>query len=402
MVHEILSEATIFKNEELLSIDYIPSKLPHRDEKLKFLARLFRFAIERPGLMSQKVLITGDIGTGKTVTSQRFGIDLMKAARNRRVNLRYIHVNCREYRGSLFLIAKRIITDFIPNFSQRGYSSEELLEILVEALDRNNAFAVLALDELESLIRVEGTDALYKLTRIQEGRLDKPMRLSFIFILRDVNYLSELDRSTLSTLQRNIIEMENYSREEMFSILSSRIELAFAENVVPDESIQFIAELASARGDARYAIDLLWRAGKYAESDGTTELTLEHIRKAVATICPVLRADLLDALAEQERIVLLAIARALESSGSTYVAMGEVEEEYRVVCEETGKRPRAHTAIWKYVRQLATFGLIETKTGEFLKGRTTFVGMSITPVSLVSRSLEKSIKEVPTNAEKGK
>jgi cell division control protein 6 len=392
VVHEILSESTIFRNEELLSVDYVPSKLPHRDEKLKFLARLFRFTIERPGLMSQKVLITGDVGTGKTASSQRFGIDLMKTAKDRRVNLHYIHVNCREYRGSLFLILKRVISEFIPNFSQRGYSSEELLERLANTLDRIDAFAVLTLDELESLIKTEGTEALYKLTRIQEGRLDKPPRLSFIFILRDVNYLSELDRSTLSTLQRNIIEMKNYSREELLSILSSRVELAFAEDIVPDESVTFVAELASARGDARYAIDLLWRAGKYAESDQAKELTPEHVRKAVATVYPVLRADLLETLADQERIVLLAIARILESSGEAYVAMGEVEESYRVVCEEIEKKSRAHTAIWKHVRQLAAFGLIETKTGEFLRGRTTFVSISIAPASLIRRSLEPSVR----------
>ncbi len=376
-------------------------ELPHRDDKLRFLAHLFRFAVERPGSMNQRVLVTGNIGTGKTVVSQRFGIDLMKVAKDRRVNLHYVHVNCRECRGSLFLILKRVVTEFIPNFPQRGFSSEELLQMLMQILDDSNGFAILALDELESLIRTEGTSALYNLTRLQEGRLNKPMRLSLICILRDVNYLKELDRSTLGTLQQNIIEMERYSKDQLAAILASRVELAFKEGTVPDESVQYVAELAGDNGDARYAIDLLWRAGKYCESENTKELSPEHVRKAVAVVYPTLRADFLETLAPQERLVLLALARALDTSGSAYATMGEVEQMYRIVSEEMKETPRAHTQVWKYVRELATSGMIETKiSGRGVRGRTTLVGISFAPASAIRKWLELSMRRAPKDARK--
>ncbi len=401
IIREVLSGPTIFKNEEPLSIDYVPTELPHRDDKLRFLAHLFRFALERPGSMNQRILVTGNIGTGKTAVSQRFGIDLMKAAKDRRVNLHYIHVNCRECRGSLFLILKRVLIEFIPTFPQRGFSSEELLQMLMQILDDNNGFVVLALDELESLITTEGTSALYNLTRLQDGRHDKPMRFSLICFLRDVNYLKELDRSTLGTLQQNIIEMERYSKDQLSAILASRVELAFKEGAVSDESIQYIAELAGGGGDARYAIDLLWRAGKYCESESAKELSAEHIRKAIAVVYPTLRADFLEALAPQERVVLLALARALDASGSTYATMGEVEQMYRVVSEEMKETPRAHTQVWKYVRELATSGMIETKiSGKGVRGRTTLVGINFAPASAVRKWLELSIGGSSKNAKK--
>jgi len=392
IIRETLAGPSIFKDEAPLSIDYVPVDLPYREEKLKFLAQLFRFTLENPGSMNQRVLITGSIGTGKTAVSKRFGIDLMKAAKSRKINLRYIHVNCRECRGSLFLVLKRVLGEFIPSFPQRGYSSEELLQMLMDILDRNNLFAVLALDELDSLIRTEGTAPLYNLTRLQEARLNKPMRLSLIGILRQPEYLRRLDRSTLGTLQQNMLEMEPYSIEQLVAILNSRIKLSFREGAVPEESVRFVAELASTTGDARYAIELLWRSGKHADLEGKRELEPEHVRKAVSAVYPTLRGDYVKTLSHQERIVLLAIARALESSGAAYTTMGEIEGVYRIICEELREAPRAHTQVWKCVRELSASGIIEAKkSGKGVRGRTTLVGLTTTPASAMRKWLELSL-----------
>jgi len=391
IIKETLDRPSILKNEAALSIDYIPANLPHREEKLRFLAQLFRFTLENPGSMNQKVLITGKIGTGKTAVSQRFGTDLVKIAKSRKINLRYIHVNCRECRGSLFLILKRALAEFVPSFPQRGYSSEELLQMLMDVLDKNNAFVILALDELESLIRAEGGTPLYNLTRIQEGRLDRPMRLSLICILRQPEYLKRLDSSTIGTLQHNIVQMDPYSIEQLTAILEDRVRLSFREGTAPDESIRFIAELASTTGDARYAIELLWRSAKYADAEAKRELEPEHVRKAVSAVYPTIRGDYVKSLSRQERITLLAITRALESSGSAYVTMGEIEKAYRIVCEELRETPRAHTQLWKFVRELSASGIIEAKkSGKGIRGRTTMVGLTMTSASAMRKWLEFS------------
>jgi len=391
IIKETLAGSSIFKNEGALSIDYVPINLPHREEKLRFLAQLFRFTLESPGAMNQRVLITGNIGTGKTAVSQRFGIDIMKAAKSRKVNLKYIHVNCRECRGSLFLILKKVLGELVSSFPQRGYSSEELLEMLMEILDKENIFTILALDELESLIRAEGTTPLYNLTRLHEGRLNRPMRLSLICILRQPEYLKRLDSSTLGTLQQNIMEMEPYSVEQLVAIIEARNKLAFREGTVPEESMQFIAELASTTGDARYAIELLWRSGKYADLEAKRELEPEHVRKAVSAVYPTVRGDYVKTLSRLERTILLAVARTLESTGAAYVTMGEIEDVYRVVCEELRETPRAHTQLWKCVRELSASGIIEAKkSGKGVRGRTTLVGLSATPASSMRKWLELS------------
>lgn len=156
---------SVFKDESKLDINYVPPRLPHRGPQLNLLEQFFRFAIESPGKMTQRVLILGKIGTGKTVLSQHFGLNIMKEAEKRNINLNYVHVNCRECRGSLFMILQRTILKFYPHFPRRGYSAEELLQALMQILDEENAYLILALDELEALIRGEGSDSLYNLTR---------------------------------------------------------------------------------------------------------------------------------------------------------------------------------------------------------------------------------------------
>lgn len=365
IVKETLAGPTVFKDEAPLSLEYMPRRLLHRDAQMRFLTQLFRFSVENPFSTSQRVLITGDVGTGKTVLSQRFGADLVKAAKNRKINLQYLHVNCREAKGSLFMIIKRVLTQFEPEFPKRGFAPEELLHTLMDVLDDKNMHLILALDELENLIRTEGTNPIYNLTRIQEERVGKPIRLSLICILREQEYLQKLDKSTIDTLQRNIVKLDKYSSLQLIEILRDRAELAFKENAVSDEALQLVAGIGEQSGDARYSIELLWRAGKYADSENVKHVSTEHVRKAAGSVYPTLRGEYISALSPHEKYMLLALARVLGESQEAYASIGSVEREYKAVCEEYDDEPRKHTQIWKYARGLSAIGVIAaSKSGE--------------------------------------
>ena len=175
----------MFKDESKLDINYIPQKLPHRETEHRLLMEFFNFILRCPERMAQRVILTGDVGTGKTALAQHFGANITSEANKRGIKFRYVHVNCREYRGNLAPILHRAVTVFQPNYPARGYGAEEILATLMKVLDEENAFMILTLDEFDSLIEKEGSDAVYKLTRLQEMRQGKPQRLSFIFIMRD-------------------------------------------------------------------------------------------------------------------------------------------------------------------------------------------------------------------------
>src|SRR5256884_9582797 len=102
IVREALSRPTIFKNEEPLSLEWLPSRLPHRETQLKFLTELFRSVINRPRTTSPKILVNGDSGTGKTVLKQLYGKDNTRTPKTPKLNLQYILINYQEFLDSPF------------------------------------------------------------------------------------------------------------------------------------------------------------------------------------------------------------------------------------------------------------------------------------------------------------
>ncbi|UCH57692.1 MAG: ORC1-type DNA replication protein [Candidatus Bathyarchaeota archaeon] len=385
---------SVFVDEAVLDLNYIPSRLLHRDAELRFLTNLFRFIVDTPYEMSQRALILGGVGSGKTALAQKFGLNLKEEARRRRVRVEYIHVNCRESRGSLFMILQRAVRRLRPNFPDRGFSANELLDTLMRILDEEDTQLVLCLDEVDALIDEEGSDALYNLTRVQEERLEGPRRLSLICISKDPEKFRELDKSTLSTLQRNAIRMPEYTRPQLSDIVTSRAEIAYRPGAISPEIIDFISELATSEGgDARYAIDILWRAGKYADTDYAREVLPEHVRKATAIVFPAIRPEEIRQLSRHEKLALLGIARHFMHSRETKATTGEAELSYQVVCEEYGEEPRGHTQFWKYLNRLSGVGVISTALQASERGRTQLISLPKVPAEALERELTKIIEQ---------
>ena len=391
IIEDELSKPSIFRDESKLSIDYVPSNLPHREKELKILANYFKFMIENPGGLCQKVLIIGPVGTGKTATSKLFGKVFSQNAKKRKIRLEYIHVNCHKDR-TLYMVLNRIIRKLIPTFPERGLSAQELFHVLWECLQNEDIYALVTLDEVDYFIRTAGEEALYDLTRMSDEILNLPQRISFIFIARKSSFLPALDRSTRSTLMHNIIRFEPYTRDQLKDILEARVEEAFEENVVDDNVIIFIADIASEVGDARYALELLWRAAKYAEIEGYRRVLLEHVRRAASDIHPFVRIEVLESLLLHEKILLLAIARALKSKETPYVSISDVEKTYRLICEEINEKPRGHTKLWEYVQNLKNLGIIKARVSNIKRrGRSTAIGLAEVPIGTIEREISKLI-----------
>ncbi|MGD0994120.1 MAG: ORC1-type DNA replication protein [Candidatus Bathyarchaeia archaeon] len=382
---------SVFKDEAKLDINYVPQKLPHREKEHRLLMEFFSFILRYPERMSQRVIVTGDVGTGKTVLAQRFGANITSEANKRAIKFRYVHVNCREYRGSLSPILHHAVTVFRPNYPARGYSAEEVLTVLMQVLDEENAFIILTLDEFDSLIEKEGSDAVYKLTRLQEMRQGKPQRLSFIFILRDLKALEKLDASARSTLQRSIINLERYGKEQLVDILNDRVSMAFELGAVQEDVVDLISDLAfKETGNARFGIELLWRAGKYADAQDAGRVEPECVRMAVSSIVPSIRRSELAGLGLHQKLFLLAVARYFKGNEQAYALLSELEKTYAVVCEEFGVEPNNHTQLWNYAQFLSSMGALTVEVAT-TRGRSTQVSLSI-PASELEKELSASLE----------
>jgi cell division control protein 6 len=384
--------SSVFKDESKLDINYVPSHLPHREKQLNLLNQFFRFTVENPGKMTQRVLVTGKIGAGKTVLTQHFGRNIMKEAQKRGINLYYVHVNCRECKG-LFMVLQYVMLKFSPNFPKRGYSAQELLQALMQVLDEKKAYVILTLDELDALIHAEGSDALYSLTRVQEDRAKTVQRISLIGILRETTLLNKLDSSTRSTLQNNIIQMDDYSKTQLLDILNDRVATAFYDNAIYPETLDLVAESAALHGgDARYAIELLWRAGKYADTENSRLVQPEHVRKASESVYPIVRKDSISQLNLHQKLFLLGVARRFKQSDAAYLSMGEAENAYAIVCEEYGAEKRGHTQLWKYVQELSALDVIKTEhSSAGQRGKTTLISLPHVSATELEQELVKTL-----------
>lgn len=365
---EFLKKPSLFQDESKLEINFVPNKLPHRDKELSLLSQLFLTLITDPNSISRKILITGKTGIGKTVTIKYFGEILKKASNERNVSIKYVHVNCRKERTSYKVLIK-IIHLINKNFPKRGYSPQDLLEILIDFLNQQDTHILIVLDELSYLIN-KGEDLIYSLTRINDDSVNIQERISIIGIIRDISCLNNLDYSTVSTLQRNIIKFSNYSKKQIFDILKYRAHLSLKENVIADDLIKMIVESTYINGDIRNGLNVLWKAAKIAENRDLKFINTECVRLGSQEIVPFSTLDILKYISSQKLFFLLSIVKGLKSTYDTKISFLDILRRYQIICENLGLNPRSNSQLWNYLQEFKRESIVVIDVlSEKIKGR---------------------------------
>lgn len=380
-----LKRSQIFKDQSKLSFDYVPDELPGREKEMDNLGRLFRPVVY--DRMSQTALVTGPVGSGKTAVVKRFCSILVEAGIENRRRISSVHVNCRN-RKSESMVLLSILNHFDQRFPDRGFSIPEMIEILKKHLKKKEVHLVIVLDEADVLLKRSGSDLVYSFTRIQEEDPELLGAISLVLISQK-SIVQLMDRASLSTFKRtNIIEFGKYDREVLARIVEQRINLAFQSNIVEDSVPEMIASMSEEYGDARFAIELLEKAGMVAEEKGEQMVGPEHARWAKAEVKPFVFEDTINQLNVHEQIMLLSASRLLKKSA--YCSTGELESEYKALCEQINKKPLGHTQFWQYMKEMDAFGLISTKrSGKGTVGNTTLITIQDVPVMELIEYLEK-------------
>jgi len=379
---------SVFKDRVKVSFDYVPEKLPHREPQMQRL-----FSILKPvgdvGIAGNAFLF-GSVGTGKTHVARRFCEDFRLYVNKQGRGFDFAHVNCRQKMGDDAVLLA-LLKHFDERFPDRGFSIPEKIGILRKTLEKKQLHFVVILDEVDALLRRPGgTELVYTFSRFGEegGRGN----VSLILISQRHDALDRLDAAALSTFRRtNAVEFPKYAAAELQDILAIRAGLAFHPGTVDSKLVDLIADVASEYGDARYAIDLLERAGALADEEFAGEVGPEHVRAAKANVTPSDLQERLKDLDTPQKLVLLAIARKIRKK--TYITTGEAEDAYALVCEEFNEKPRGHTQLWKYIRDLDALGFIDAKvSGEGVVGKTTMISLPGIPARLLSDNIEATLK----------
>ena len=386
-----LGGPTVFKDEKALGFDYLPERLPQREEAMQALSRLYRGLLTGGG--AHHVLVTGPVGTGKTALARRFCEDFRSVAKERGVNIEYAHVNCRR-RSTEGAALLQILTHFDPRFPDRGFSNTEMLENLRKRLERLEAHLIVILDEADILLKKSGSDLVYNLTRFNEESSRSKYSVSLMMVSQqDPREL--LDAAARSTFGAATVELSPYEKGDYTKIVPYRAELAFNKGAFPAESLDAAIDATSARahenGNARFAITVLHDAGKIAQGAGRGRVQPEDIRSAAGA--ERVSDDKLHDLDRHKAMTLLAIARVLKRPGVQQATTGEAEERYALVCEEYGEKPRAHTQFWTFLKDLDALGLIHTKrSGKGVIGTTTIISLPDISAKLLEERLTQLLK----------
>ncbi|MFO7678262.1 MAG: AAA family ATPase [Thermoplasmatota archaeon] len=385
IIEDELFSSSVIKDLHVLDFDFIPEELPHRSEQLKKLAMMFKPLLKKS---CQNAMIRGPVGTGKTVIAKHFCNSLVRIARKQSLAIEYVHINCRK-RSTDAMVLIGILNHFDKRFPDRGFSVQEMLQILNKQLQRRDAQLLLVLDEVDALIKKSGSDLLYNLSRFSDETMKADNPISIIMISQK-DVLQDLDSSALSSFKRsNLLVLHKYTRDELYDIITQRVKLGFHLGTVSEDSINLIADISSEWGDARFAIEMLWKSGMYADEQHMQLVVPEHVRTAKAETYSVVTETKLKNLEKHQLLTLLSIAKRLQKDDSAYAITSEVEKIYAITCEEYQEKPRAHTMFWSYLKDIEGAGFINLKpSGKGQLGTTQLISLPDVPASVLRDKLE--------------
>lgn len=392
LVESELGGPTVFKDLSKLDFDYVPDDLPGREEAIRFLARTYKGLTQ--GAQREHAFLWGPVGTGKTAIAKRFARDFKAALQKQGKALDFVHVNCRK-RKTDGLAMLGILNHFDANYPERGFAVGEMLRDLRRTLERKGSHLIVILDEVDALLRSDGGNLVYDLTRFNDESGPSWVGISLILISQE-NVLGALDPAALSTFKTsNVLHVQPYGAPELERIVDQRVRLAFQPGAVAEEVVSLVADTAAQEGNARLAIEILQKAGQNADDHHRSEVLAEDVRTAKADSYSYITTAKLTALPRHPLLVLLALARRLRKDGA-YSTTGNVEKAYAVACEEFQEQPRAHTQFWKYLNQLKDGGfLVSRLSGKGQAGTTQLLSIPDAPAEAVEAKLMELLHALP-------
>ncbi|MBS3069115.1 AAA family ATPase [Candidatus Micrarchaeota archaeon] len=315
------AESRIFKYEAALQPDYLPVEMEFRDAQLSSLAHALRPASENR--QPENIIIYGPPGSGKT-SSAKFVLKQLCEYSSKPLS---IYVNCWEV-PTRFGIFSSILFAFGEMMPRRGIAADEALSRIVSIAKNTGIMPIIVLDEIDRLLASQYDEerVLYDLARAYEVH---GIKLGIVGITNDRNLLSKLDSRVRSSLAQCVVEFPSYGISELKGILLSRANAAFFPDALGPEVISLCAAVgAKNNGDARLALNVLWRAGREAERQNSPRVEITHVQKvkneSVSSVGFLARKEMqLDEMGAQ---IIDALRKKPLLSGELYSCFPKVSE----------------------------------------------------------------------------
>ena len=350
---KFVNDANLFKDREVLRHDYIPEKLPHREEQIQLLGQTVAPVLK--DARCSNIFIYGKTGTGKTAVTKYVLSHLEAKAKEYGAQVKFCYVNCR-MTGSEYRVFANLSQRIGMTIPFTGLSAGEVFDRFRTGLDASRTIFIVVLDEIDALIKNRGDGILYELTRINETM--HKSKVSIIGISNDLRLKEFLDPRVFSSLSEEELVFRPYDASELRNILFERSKLSFHEGSLSEAALNVCSALAAAEhGDARRALDLLRVAGEVAERQGAKIITEEHVREAEKHIEHNRVVEALKNLTLHSKLVVLSVYHLNKSSATT----GEIYDVYSELCGELGAGLLTQRRLSTLVNELDAMGLLNAK-----------------------------------------
>lgn len=349
----------IIKNETALHPESAPNGPLLRERELKEIADAIKPLLENKH--GENLFIFGPSGSGK-LTSMKYVLAELMEEKSRVIP---VYVNCWEYPTQMGIYSK-VIEELEMPIPRRGLATDEVFDRIRERMDADGITILLVLDKVNSLIFRGDENIFHSLARANES---KRTRFGVIGISANQDTLGRLSDQVRSSIQFTTLEFVEYTLEQLRHILKERAEAAFASGSCPDAVLESCAQLGKAnRGNARLALEILWKAARNAEKRGSRKIAVLDVLAVSSRTyyekTPLEHSGLLFdlksfGLSDEEKLALEIIAKRKE------VLSTDLYRDFKAV------RARTTRQIRNYVTLLGAKGLISVKEsgGGMLKGR---------------------------------
>lgn len=335
-------ESKIFRNHEILSYEYLPEILPHRENQIIFLATtISKLAKEN---LTRNIFIFGPPGIGKTA-SVKF---VFREFENHFENVQTFYINCWTYSTSIAILSK--ITEELKVLGvyakRRGLGKDEVVRKFTEALEKSKKNIVICLDEADQLIYKDPA-GLYDFLRMNQNTQNK---IGIIFISNNPHIFSGLEPRIASSLSVEEIEFKPYTLSEMKDIMQKRSEYAF-HSVENGVTILAANHAINKGGDVRAGLEILKKAGIVAEEEDAQKLKVVHVKKVLKDVTKVKPRILGKKISDYEKIIFGIVKK------NKKIPYGEIYKKFL----EKSERKISERMFREYFKHLQSIGLVKPR-----------------------------------------